>query len=142
MELFAFGPHLMIDGYHAQSESLAQAEPLAAALLDLATILDMRVHTPPQVWSCSESTGLIGVLLLPEAQISIYTFSEQQLLHLDIFSARDLDAQVVIQWLNEHFEIGRYTAHFIHRGRELPQDLNIVERIVRGERQYIAARLT
>jgi len=39
------------------------------------------------------------------------------------------------------FQVGRFETHFINRGREFPKDPLEIDRIVRGEREYLEARL-
>ena len=145
MELFGFGPHLMIDGYHAASEKLEDAALLEGILRDLPRRIDMTVVLPPSVTEhhglSEEDSGYTGVVIIAESHIAIHTFPKRGFVSVDIFSCKEFDTQHALNYLVEQLDIGRYDTHFINRGKEFPKDLSVVEKILSGEREYLAARL-
>lgn len=145
MELFGFGPHLMIDGYHASSEKLDDLDLIERVLEELPTQLGMTKLMAPHVRRYAGTTaqdgGVTGVVVIAESHIAIHTFPQRGFLSVDVFSCKDFDVQKALNSLIEHFEVGRYDTHFINRGKEFPKDLHAVERIVRGEREYLEARI-
>ncbi|PYE52841.1 S-adenosylmethionine decarboxylase [Deinococcus yavapaiensis KR-236] len=145
MELFGFGPHLMIDGYHASSEKLDDVELIRKVLDELPVEMEMTKILPPHVQryngTTPEDSGVTGVVIIAESHIAIHTFPQRGFLSVDVFSCKEFDVQKALNYLIEHFEMGRYDTHFINRGKEFPKDLTEAERIVSGEREYLEARI-
>lgn len=144
MELFGFGPHLMIDGYHADAAKLADVSLVRSVLNQLPLDMEMTKILEPSVFeytSATEETGITGVVIIAESHVAIHTFPGQGFVAVDVFSCKDFDSAQALHTLVEAFEIGRYDTHFINRGKEFPRDPERVERIVRGEREYVAARI-
>lgn len=144
MELFGFGPHLVVDGQHASPERLDDAALVTQALSELAGILNMTVVAPPRVERLDGSpfeAGLSGVVLIAESHIALHTFPARGVLGMDLFSCREFDVQRAVSYLAQTFELGRYETHFNNRGREFPKDPERVSRILRGDREYLEARL-
>ncbi|HWG85105.1 MAG TPA: adenosylmethionine decarboxylase [Deinococcales bacterium] len=144
MELFGFGPHLMIDGYHASQEKLADVELIRSVLDRLPEEMEMTKIMPPQVFRYGEGTdesGVTGVVIIAESHIAIHTFPDRGFLSVDVFSCKDFDVSRAVTNLVAAFDIGRYDTYFINRGKEYPRDEAAVERIVHGEREYLEARI-
>lgn len=145
MELFGFGPHLMIDGHHASPERLEDLELLRDVLSELPARLGMSTILPPHVeryqGTGDQDGGLTGVVLIAESHIAIHTFPQRGFLGVDVFSCKEFDVQAALNYLIEHFEVGRYDTHLINRGKEFPKDLQAATRIVSGEREYLEARI-
>ncbi|HEX2864799.1 MAG TPA: adenosylmethionine decarboxylase [Deinococcales bacterium] len=144
MELFGFGPHLMIDGYHADAAKLADVDLVRAVLNQLPHDMEMTKILEPSVFEFSnapDETGVTGVVIIAESHIAIHTFPVQGFLAVDVFSCKDFDSARALRTLVEAFEVGRYDTHFINRGKEFPRDEKLIETIVRGEREYVAARI-
>lgn len=146
LEMLGFGPHLMLDGFHANPHKLTDAELLRQVLDELPAALEMTKILPPLVFNGSEDldgyAGLTGVVLIAESHIAIHTFPEQDALVVDIFSCKDFDPQLAIKRLVDQFEIGRYTTYMINRGREIPKDLLLAQSIMAGEREYAETRIS
>jgi S-adenosylmethionine decarboxylase len=146
VELFGFGSHLIIEGHHANSEVLNDPQAVYQALERLTQKLEMTVVLAPHISQLEGLTpqdrGISGVVMIAESHISIHTFPERGFVHVDIFSVQHFDVQQAVAVVVEHFEVGRYDTHFINRGKEFPKDLEQVERIVLGEREYLETRLS
>lgn len=144
MELFGFGPHLMIDGYHADPALLDSIDVVTRVLDDLPDQMEMTKITPPNVMRYSglrpEDAGVTGVVIIAESHIAIHTFPHKGFLSIDIFSCKSFDAQKAVQSLIDAFRIGRCDTHFINRGKEFPKDLESAQRIVSGDRDYVSTR--
>lgn len=145
LELFGFGPHLMIDGYHADSARLDDVDLIRSVLDRLPLEMDMTKILPPHVFRYAglkpEDAGVTGVVIIAESHIAIHTFPHKRFVSVDVFSCKDFDTQKAVQSLVASFEIGRYDTYFINRGKEFPRDIAAVERIVQGERDYLEARI-
>ncbi|WP_026234731.1 adenosylmethionine decarboxylase [Calidithermus timidus] len=145
MELFGFGPHLMIDGYNANAEKLADFELVRRVLDELPTEMGMTKVLPPFVYRYDgqggQSTGVTGVVLIAESHIAIHTFPEKRFVSVDIFSCKEFDLSKALSSVVEKFEIGRYETYLINRGKEFPKDPDLARQIVLGEREYLEARV-
>ena len=145
MELFGFGPHLMIDGFHADSARLDDLEFIQAILDALPEEMGMTKIMPPHVTrylgTSSDESGLTGVVMIAESHITIHTFPHKRFLCVDVFSCKDFDAARAIARLVQAFDIGRYDTFFFNRGKEFPHDLDAAVKILAGERDYIEARI-
>ncbi len=140
MELFGFGPHLMVDGYEANPEKLKDAELVRRVLSELPDEMGMTKVLPPFVYSYGEE-GVTGVVIIAESHIAIHTFPKKRFLSVDIFSCKAFDHAQVLRRLAQTFEIGRFETHLIHRGKEFPKDPELARLIVQGERAYLEARV-
>jgi S-adenosylmethionine decarboxylase len=145
LELFGFGPHLMIDGYHANPEKLADFELVRQVLDQLPEEMEMTKVLPPVVQRYpalpGQAEGITGVVIIAESHIAIHTFPSERFISVDIFSCKEFDLGKALKRVVEHFEIGRYETYLINRGKEYPKDLELARQIVAGEREYIEARI-
>ena len=145
LKLFGFGPHLMIDGYHASAEKLENRDLVRHVLKALPSAIELTKVSPSDARHFTglreEDGGVSGVALLAESHIAIHTFPKRGFLSVDVFSCTGFDAQKAVDYLVEHFEMGRYDTHLINRGKEFPSDAEDALRIVSGEREYVEARL-
>lgn len=145
MELFGFGPHLMIDGYHANAQKLDDLDLIRGVLDDLPAHMDMTKVMAPHVQRYGglipADSGVTGVVIVAESHIAIHTFPQRGFLSVDVFSCKEFDVQRALTYLVDSFEMGRFETHFINRGKEFPKDLAEVQRILSGEREYVEARL-
>ncbi|WP_245958825.1 adenosylmethionine decarboxylase [Meiothermus luteus] len=145
MELFGFGPHLMIDGYHANAAKLADPELVREVLDRLPEEMEMTKVLPPVVQrypaALGQAEGITGVVIIAESHIAIHTFPAQRFISVDIFSCKEFDLGKALGYVVERFEIGRYETYLINRGKEYPKDVELARRIVAGEREYLQARV-
>jgi len=145
MELFGFGPHLMIEGMQANESRLDDLEFIRDVLNHMPLELDMNVVLEPHVSRMdgltAQDSGITAVVIVKESHISLHTFPLKGFISVDIFSAQEFDVQKAVDFVVERFEVGRFETHLINRGREFPKNPLEIDRIVRGEREYLEARL-
>jgi S-adenosylmethionine decarboxylase len=145
LELFGFGPHLMIDGYSANAEKLADYELIRQVLDDLPAEMQMTKVLPPIVQRYDEQAGqaggVTGVVIIAESHIAIHTFPAQRFISVDIFSCKEFDLGQALKRIVDHFEVGRCETYLINRGKEYPKDIESARHIVAGEREYLEARI-
>lgn len=144
VELFGFGPHLMVDGYDANPEKLRDAELVRRVLDELPEEMEMTKVLPPSstATALGGEDGVTGVVIIAESHIAIHTFPKKRFLSIDIFSCKAFDMAKALRRLKETFEIGRYETYMIHRGKEFPKDPELARKIVLGEREYLEARVS
>lgn len=135
----------MIDGYHANPAKLDDVELIRQVLDELPVAMEMTKIMPPHVARHTgltpEDSGVTGVVIIAESHIAIHTFPHKGFLSVDVFSCKDFDTQKALDALVGRFEIGRFDTHFINRGKEWPKNLEEVEKILAGEREYVEARI-
>ncbi len=145
MELFGFGPHLMIDGYDADPERLADRELIRRVLDELPERMEMTKVLPPAVYDYRgeqpEDEGLAGVVIIAESHIAIHTFPKRGFISIDIFSCKDFDVNTALAYLTEAFGIRRYETYLVNRGKEYPKNPEDARMILEGERAYLEARI-
>jgi len=145
LELFGFGPHLMIDGYQANAEKLADFELIRQVLDQLPEEIEMTKVLPPVVQRypalLGQVEGISGVVIIAESHIAIHTFPSERFISVDIFSCKEFDLAKALEHVVKHFEIGRYETYLINRGKEYPKDIRLAQQIVAGEREYLGARI-
>ncbi len=146
VELFGFGPHLMIDGSHASAQRLEDPDLVRHVLDELPGEIELTKLLPPDLRHFTgvreEDGGISGVVLLAESHVAIHAFPRRGVLSADIFSCKAFDAQKAVDYLVERFEVGRYDIRLINRGKEFPKNVGAALRIVSGEREYVEARLS
>ena len=80
LELFGFGPHLMIDGYQANAARLADTELIKRVLAVMPEALVMTKVLPPLVFhyngTTAEDSGVTGVVIIAESHIAIHACQE------------------------------------------------------------------
>lgn len=145
LELFGFGPHLMIDGYQANAARLADTELIKRVLAVMPEALVMTKVLPPLVFhyngTTAEDSGVTGVVIIAESHIAIHAFPQRRFVSVDIFSCKEFDLQKAVDYLVKTFEIGRYETHLINRGKELPKDPALACAIIEGDREYLESRI-
>ena len=145
MELFGFGPHLMIDGYDADPKKLADRDLIYKVLDELPEKMEMTKVLPPSVYDykgqTEEDVGLAGVVIIAESHIAIHTFPKRRFVSVDIFSCKDFEVETAVRYLTEVFGIQRYETYLINRGKEYPKNPEEARMILEGEREYLEARI-
>ncbi|MEM0029522.1 MAG: S-adenosylmethionine decarboxylase, partial [Candidatus Nitrosocaldus sp.] len=90
VELFGFGPHLMVDGYDANPAKLRDAELVRRVLDELPEEMEMTKVLPPVVQRYpalpGHAEGITGVVIIAESHIAIHTFPSERFISVDIFS--------------------------------------------------------
>ncbi len=145
MELFGFGPHLMIDGYDADPQKLADKDLIYRVLDELPEKMEMTKVLPPSVYDykgqTEEDEGLAGVVIIAESHIAIHTFPKRRFISVDIFSCKDFEIETAVRYLTEAFGIRRYETYLVNRGKEYPKNPEEARMILEGEREYLEARI-
>ena len=125
--------HLVVDAFVADGQRLGDV----AAIFDLLDTLPERIGmtkiTPPYVFRYSgvkpEDWGVTGVVIIAESHISIHTFAEHKRFHLDVFSCKRFDVDMVRERICDLFGVTDMTAAVVHRFAEQARDEWHVERI-------------
>jgi S-adenosylmethionine decarboxylase len=135
----AFGLHLTLDGYDCLRESLMNLDQVYRFLDTCPDLIQMTKIMPPYVFKyqgkAESDWGLSGFVLIAESHISIYTFPDRNYLSLDIFSCKDFDTQVAVEYITDLFGIERHETNILNRGLEFPRDKKVFTEFLMGQRQ-------
>ena len=125
--------HLVVDAFVADGQRLGDV----AAIFDLLDTLPERIGmtkiAPPYVFRYSgvkpEDWGVTGVVIIAESHISIHTFAEHKRFHLDVFSCKPFDVDMVRDRICALFGVTDMAAAVVHRVAEPARDEWHVERL-------------
>ncbi|MGN6699047.1 MAG: S-adenosylmethionine decarboxylase [Thermomicrobiales bacterium] len=125
--------HLVVDAFVADGQRLGDV----AAIFDLLDTLPARIGmtkiAPPYVFRYSgvkpEDWGVTGVVIIAESHISIHTFAEHKRFHLDVFSCKPFDVDMVRDRICALFGVTDMAAAVVHRVAEPARDDWHVERL-------------
>ncbi len=140
-----FGPHLILEAYGCDKQSLADMNLMSQTLDAYPAKLDMTKIMPPYVFTyhgaVEDDWGVSGVVLIAESHISIHSFPDKGFVTLDIFSCRDFDVDAAIEYFSSVFKPESYEKQLLMRGREFPRSIGRAGAIIEGERQKVAAAI-
>ena len=139
-----FGPHLLLEGYGAPKENLSDVGMISGLLDDFPVKLEMTKIMPPYVFKydggeVKEDWGVSGVVLIAESHIALHTFPEKEFFTLDIFSCKEFDVRLAVDYVIEHLCPVNFDETVLNRGREFPRSIGRAVKIVNQERRRIAS---
>jgi S-adenosylmethionine decarboxylase len=145
LERFGFGLHVLADGYKADLSSLEDARLVQDTLRTMLTELGIVTEREPDVFEVASATprdaGLTGVLRVADSHVVIHCFPEREFVHVNIFSARELETESALKRVVDAFGVRRFETRLMTRGKQLPVDPLEVRRVLRGERDYLETRI-
>ena len=127
-----FGVHLMLDGYMADPQALADKDRLRALLDRLPAELGMHPICTPVVTEAGPNClkdpgGLSGFVMIAESHISVHTFPARRFVTIDLYTCQDdLDVEATAQRLYDTFSIENADLYVQQRGMRYP-DHDLVE---------------
>lgn len=135
------GPHLIVDGYECDPGRLADLEHIYDFLDRAPDVIGMTKIMPPYVFKFHplpphppEDAGISGFVIIAESHISIHTYPERAFLSADFFSCKAFPVAMAIDFLVQHFGIGRWEHRVFDRGVEYPHDIHKTKQIIIGQR--------
>ena len=139
-----FGPHLLLEGYGAPKEKLADLGKINELLDIFPSKLEMTKIMPPYVFKydggeIKEDWGISGVVLIAESHIALHTFPEKGFFTLDIFSCKEFDIRIAVDFVIEYLSPVNFDETVLTRGREFPRSIGRAVKIVNQERKRIAS---
>ena len=140
--MIGFGPHLMVDGYEGNYETLASVEAITDFLDMLPKEIGMTKIMPPYVFKYDggekpEDWGVSGFVIIAESHISIHTFPEKGYFSIDIFSCKDFDMNRALQIIKDFFGTDKLEIRTTNRGTEFPRDLGLAASITNAQRNRL-----
>ncbi len=129
--------HLVVDAFVADGQRLGDVAAIFELLDTLPERIGMTKIAPPYVFRYSgvkpEDWGVTGVVIIAESHISIHTFAEHRRFHLDVFSCKPFDAELVRRQVCDLFGVTDMAAAVVHRVGAQGRDEWHVERISQPE---------
>ena len=114
--------HVLIDGHHGDYARLQDMQLVYDVLDELPAAIGMTKIMPPYVFrytgAKAEDWGVSGFVLIAESHISIHTFPEHGLIHIDIFSCKGFSADMAIGYVREKFGLRDASHRTLDRGLE------------------------
>jgi len=120
-EKLGYGPHLTMDFYGCQAETLSSLEHVYQFLDEIPGLIGMTKITPPFVMRYHgqepDEWGISGMVLIAESHITVHTYPEKGAAFLDIFSCKEYDHGRVLAQAVEWFRPDHYDDALVNRGR-------------------------
>ncbi|MAG16155.1 adenosylmethionine decarboxylase [Candidatus Woesearchaeota archaeon] len=120
-----FGPHLTLDLYGCDKETLADAEFVKNILKKMPEALGMNIFSDPQVTDVPsqgqdsfDQGGVTGFVILVESHMAIHTFPENGYVSFDIFSCKEFDTKYAADILMKKLGAKKVETNVLKRGRE------------------------
>ena len=125
--------HLLVDGYGADPELLANESFIEEFLDEFPSLIGMNKISSPHVYNyvgdVPEDWGVSGFVVIAESHISIHTFPTRQYVNIDIFSCKEFDDKGTLDKLQSKFNLPNILSWSISRGLEHldpPQGVELV----------------
>jgi S-adenosylmethionine decarboxylase len=121
-----FGLHIMIDGYNAPRQLLANQVYLWSLLEDLPKLIGMHSIAEPQLVEVGELNprdpgGLSGFVMIAESHISFHTFPASGFITMDLYTCQSgIDRDWVIDLLKTSFALKDADVFVQERGMRYP----------------------
>ena len=138
LKRFAFGTHLVLDGRGVEPWRLEPEEMgRTLALLAPAWPLGRRLAR----LTATDDSGASVVHTGSSGYLAAHGYPERGLLVVEAFGVGEADSAHFAAEVETHFDLGGYDLRLSRYGRFLPEDEELLRRVLLGLRSYAAARL-
>ena len=114
--------HLLVDGYGADPNLLADQTLITEFLDEFPSLIGMNKISSPHVYKyvgdVPEDWGVSGFVVIAESHISIHTFPDRRYVNIDIFSCKEFDGKGTLDKLQSRFDLANVRSWSINRGLE------------------------
>ena len=143
METLSYGTHYLIDAHKADPEALQSERVVTDLLLALANLIEPEHNASVIVSNIQDApTGLTAGIYLNEAFVSLHTFPDIQAVATRVFSRHTIQVSPVTALLREYLKYGRFESQVSNHSKTLVSDPERMNRVLLGERNYTALRLS
>ena len=115
-----FGPHLIIDGSRCDTRKLADRNLVEQVLNDYPTAIGMTKIGGPYMFEYQAPdpaySGVSGLVVIAESHIAIHTFPELDYFTMDIFSCKNFDHELAIDYIKKAFDVQEMDRMLVQRG--------------------------
>jgi len=104
---------LIIDG---ETRGVVEPETINHILTDLPPRIDMHILEGPHiVQGVPENPGYTGIEVIDKSHIAIHTFTENNMICIDVFSCKAFNAKKVVEYIKNQIEFTQITTRTITR---------------------------
>ena len=115
-----FGPHLIIDGSRCDTRKLADRILVEQVLNEYPTAIGMTKIGGPYMFEYQAPdpaySGVSGLVVIAESHIAIHTFPELDYFTMDIFSCKNFDHEIAIEYIRKAFDVKDMDRMLVQRG--------------------------
>src|SRR5215470_5009420 len=119
-ERVVFGPHLIIDGSRCDTRKLADRILVEQVLSDYPAAIGMTKIGGPYMFEYQAPdpaySGVSGIVVIAESHIAIHTFPELDYFTMDIFSCKNFDHELAIEYIKNAFDVKEMDRMLVQRG--------------------------
>ncbi len=118
----AYGPHLLLDCYGADSDKLADVGLVFRFLDKLPELIGMQKIGPPQIAKFDDPkiAGVTGIVMIVTSHISIHTYALKKCFFMDVFSCQEFDRKAVEKHTRTTFGVTHMESRLVSRGKKFP----------------------
>ncbi len=122
-----FGLHVMFDAYNCSPDALNDKELVRNILDELPEIIGMKKLIEPVVIFAEgndkrDPGGWSGFVMIQESHLSVHTFIKRRFVTADVYSCKEFDSQIAIDYLKEKFKTNDFQTKVEVRGERYPQE--------------------
>jgi S-adenosylmethionine decarboxylase len=134
-----FGPHLTLDLSECNPEKLSDLSYIYDLLDELPDVIHMHKITAPYVFVYKPKEnptewGISGFVIIAESHISIHTFPDNKSAFMDIFSCKQFDIHMAVNYITSRLEAQKSDKRLSGRGKEYPRQVMAAREIVARSR--------
>src|SRR5215469_15988019 len=115
-----FGPHLIVDGSGCNKQKLGDRILIEQVVNDYPAAIGMTKIGGPYIFDYQAPdpaySGVSGFVIIAESHIAIHTFPEPDYFTLDIFSCRNFDPEVAVDYIEHALEVKQMDRTVLQRG--------------------------
>lgn len=115
-----FGPHLIIDGSKCDTAKLGDRLLIERILTDFPRAIGMTRIGGPYMFEYQAPdpaySGVSGLVVIAESHIAIHTFPDLDYFTMDIFSCKNFDHEIAINYIREKLSVGEMDRMLVQRG--------------------------
>ncbi|HEU5439764.1 MAG TPA: adenosylmethionine decarboxylase [Ktedonobacterales bacterium] len=115
-----FGPHLIIDGTRCDTKKLADRTIVEQVLNDYPAAIGMTKIGGPYMFEYQAPdpaySGVSGIVVIAESHIAIHTFPELDYFTMDVFSCKNFDHELAIDYIKNAFDVQEMDRMLVQRG--------------------------
>ena len=117
-QIHGHGNHLIFDGF--SEGDIGNVDFIREFLMDLTDEIKMNAISKPFVLSHDaedeNESGITGVIVLAESNITIHTYPKKKWFCLDIYSCKEFDTDETVKFLINKLNISNYKKQILKRG--------------------------
>lgn len=143
-DLLAYGTQVVLDGRAADREKLGSVAVVERYLMDALERLEPGEEplVRTAVAAEGEGAGVSAVARLKESGVMVHTFTGLGRLTVRLVTSRSVPVDEERRAIVEAFSVGRHQTHVTARFRTMALREDVLDRQLRGERDYALVRLT